>query len=87
MRRLIASVAFDPEGLVLTFMTLPDDLRENGLGQQHQITVPRGADYEDEIEAVEDALHALIEDALDDFSKVPAYEPPTDDDEENDDDA
>lgn len=82
--RLIATVALEPDALVLTYMTLPADLRENGLAAQHQLTIPKGSDYDDEIEAVTDAVHALLADALDDFSKVPEYVPP---EEEGDDDA
>ena len=73
-----------PDGsLGLTYMTAPVDVRVNGLTFRHQILVPIGSDYDDEIEAVIDSLRALLEDALEDAEVLePApLEDETDDDE------
>lgn len=62
----ILAVVPGPEGIDITYGRIPQDVRKNGLIWQHQVTIPRGSDYDDEIEAVEEALSALIDDVLED---------------------
>lgn len=87
MERVILSLNLDAEAVSVVYLTLPTDLRETGLAQQHSLLIPAGGDYDDEIEAVRDAALALLEDALEDFEKVPPYElvePDGDDDDDED---
>ena len=86
MGRVILSLQMDGEGVSITYMTLPADVRETGLVAQHSLQIPVGGDYEDEIETLRTAALDLLDDALDDFDKVPAFVPPDEDDEGDDDD-
>lgn len=60
----------------------------------HQLIIPAGKEYDDEIEAIMDAVHAALEDALEDFPQLRVYDPDryvdndvdNDDDDEDDDD-
>lgn len=77
------AVEFSPEGVRVSYVRR-QDVRENGLVWQHQVAIPRGSDYDDEIEAAEEAVMALLLDALDDEDRVPAA--PLLEEEEDDDD-
>lgn len=70
-RILIRNVAFNPDGVSIDYMTLPGDARENGLAITHNLWIPREDDYDDEIEAMEQAAQEAVLDALDDFKKLP----------------
>jgi hypothetical protein len=85
MERVITNIAIEPDGVNLTYLTLPDDLRENGLAAQHQISIPTAQDYGEEIDNVKEAALALLEDALEDFTHIPVYEAPQADDPDDDD--
>ena len=65
------------------------DCKENGMELDNQLIIPSGKEYDDEIEAVRDAIHAALEDALEDFPQLPVYDPKefdhSDDDDEDDD--
>ncbi len=80
----INSVGLLPEGLEIHYMRLPADVRKNGLVWQHVVLVPRESDYDDEIEAVQLALHELLADVLEDEALAEPIEPKYDDDEEDD---
>lgn len=41
---------------------------------QHTVQIPVGSDYDDEIEAVTEALRALLEDVLDDETRAEPIE-------------
>lgn len=85
----ITTVSLLEEGIELGYVRLPADVRKNGLVWQHAVLVPRKSDYDDEIEAVEDALIALLEDALEDEGLAEAVDlpgPEDKDDEEDEDD-
>ncbi len=85
MGRMILGLQLEAEAVSISYVTLPADIRETGLAAQHTLLIPVDGDYEDEIEALRIAALDLLEDALEDFDRVPAYEPP-DDDEGDDDD-
>lgn len=70
-RLLVRSVTFAEDGMAVEYMTLPEDARENGLSQTHSVWIPRGEDYDDEIDAVEEAANEAVKDALEDFGKMP----------------
>ena len=83
-QNVLASVEFHGDGLSLTYVRYPKDVRQNGLAWQHRVLVPHGSDYDDEIEAVVDALEALLADVLDDEDRAAPIDP--DEEEEEDDD-
>lgn len=62
MRRLVTGLRFEQNGLVVEF----DEVFPNGLVRQQTLMVPHGADYVDEIMAVQTAIEALIDDVLED---------------------
>lgn len=86
MGRVILGLELGGDSVTFTYITIPADIRETGLAQQHTIQIPLGGDYEDEVDALMEAAEALLEDALDDFERLPAYEPPGDDEEDDGDD-
>ena len=71
MRPLIRNIAFTQDGMSIDYMVLPRDARENGLAITHNVWIPREDDYDDEIEAVEQAAQAAVLDALEDFDRIP----------------
>lgn len=66
----VAAVEFLPDGVAITYMVEPDDVRVNGLVSQHRLFVPSGSDYDDELEEAEGAIKSLLADALDDLETV-----------------
>jgi hypothetical protein len=60
----------DDGGLIVTYTIPAYDMKANGLMQQHQLIIPAGEDYDDEIAAVLDATVHLIRDALDDLPRL-----------------
>lgn len=83
---LLASVDLDADGLSLAYMEFPQDVRKNGLTWQHRVFVPRGSDYDDEIDAAVEALQALLTDVLDDIDRAEPVELAEDEDEEAEED-
>ena len=71
-RFLIRSITIHPDGVALEFMDADTDMRRNGMQLQHVLFVPEGDDYDDEIQALVDAAHALLIDALEDYGNMPA---------------
>ena len=71
-KRLVRNVAFAEDGVSIDYMEVPADIRENGLLITHQIFIPEGEDYDDEIDAIRQAALDAVDDALDDFTKLPA---------------
>lgn len=83
----IASIEFTQHGLGITYTRVPRDIRKNGLIWQHQVGVPHGSDYDDEIEALMEAAQALLDDVLDDEDRAEPIDPEPEQDEDEDDDA
>lgn len=81
----IAGIEFTPESIVIGYMRVPRDVRKNGLIWQHQVQVPLGSDYEDEISTLLDAATALLADVLDDEDRAEPIDPPTEEEDEDDD--
>lgn len=80
----VIGVSLTDGGIELAYMQLAD-IRQNGLAWQHRVFVPDGSDYDDEIEAVTDALQALLVDVLEDEKTALPVEVPHDEDEDDDD--
>lgn len=70
-RILIRHIAFNEDGVSIDYMTLPGDARENGLAITHNLWIPREDDYDEELDAIEEAAQEAVRDALDDFNKLP----------------
>lgn len=68
--RLIRSLQWSDEGVAMEFITLTEDLKANGVVLNHVLTVPAGDDYDDELEALTEAAHALLEDVLEDLPRL-----------------
>lgn len=84
---VINGVESTPEGgLVITYGRFPRDVKKNGLMWSHQVHVPADSDYDDEIEAVTDALHALLIDVLEDEELAEPMEITHEEQEEDDED-
>jgi hypothetical protein len=73
-------------GLEIGYLRLPQDVRKNGLVWQHAVRVPVGTDYDDEIEAFQQALVDLLEDVLDDEDRAEPIELKDEDDEDEEED-
>lgn len=81
----ITGVSLQPDGIDIGYLRIPQDVRKNGLIWEHNVSIPMGSDYDDEIEAVREALEALLTDALDDEDRAEPIDP-TEEEEDDDDD-
>jgi hypothetical protein len=72
----IQTVAFDETGLQIGYYDPDTDVKAPGLVRLHTLIVPGGDDYDDEIQAVVDAVVYLLNDVGEDWEKLPG--PPTD---------
>lgn len=79
----VSNVSLTSEGIELTFMELPGDLRGDGtLIQTRSIAVTNDSTmYADEVQAIRDAVEALVEELIEDWPTTPVYEPENSDDE------
>jgi hypothetical protein len=85
--RRITSVELGAEGWGIGYMTIPTDIRKNGLMWQHHVFVPIGSDYDEELDAAYIALSDLLDDVLDDEERAePVDLAESEEEEENDDD-
>lgn len=86
-RVLVRSVTFEADGSVVLEYCIPaKDARANGVVLNHILSVPFGDEYDDEIDAVQDAALHLISDVLEDLPTLEPYRPPAPDDDDDDDD-
>lgn len=83
---VIESIAFTGESVEIAYIRLPVDIRKNGLAWRHQVSVPAGSDYDDEIEALTEAAQALLADVLDDEDRAEPIEPMDEEEEEEEED-
>jgi hypothetical protein len=84
---VINGVEVTPEGgLVIAYGRFPRDVRKNGLMWSHQVHVPAASDYDDEIEAVTEALQALLVDVLEDEDTAEPVDLTEPEEEEDDED-
>lgn len=61
------SVTFGPDSVDISYQVLPDDIKRNGLQKQSVLRIPRDSDYEEEIYEAEEAVRALLVDAIEDL--------------------
>lgn len=77
-RYIIRSIALTPESLLVEYVEVKADLRENGLALNHVLHIPRDEEYVEGIELLEAAAGAVLQDALDDFHLLPPADPEED---------
>lgn len=83
----VGGVEFDGDRLSITYLHPDSDIRNKGLVMQtHNLVVLRSPAYDDLIEAVEDAVTALLNEALDDYHDTEAVTGPDPDEPDEDDD-
>lgn len=84
----IGSVSFEPEGISVQYLEVPNDIRVRGkLVRQHQLQISaRHDDYREEIEALHRRVQRLLTDVLEDFEQSEPYVPEPDDQDEDEDD-
>ncbi len=71
-RVVIQTVAFEPDGGVqIAYYTPRTDVTTVGVINAHTLVVPAGYDYDDEIQAVLDAVEHLVLDVMDDWKRLP----------------
>lgn len=68
---VIRSITIQPEGVAVEYLDVDRDVRDSGMQLMHVLFVPEGEEWDDEIEALIDAAHALLIDGLQDFVKTP----------------
>lgn len=63
MRRLVTSIRFEPQAVVVEF----DEVWRNGLVRKQLLQIPMDTvEYLDEVQAVSTAIEALLDDVLED---------------------
>lgn len=68
---IIQNISFDPDGDVQLSYVIPDrDTKEVGLAHLHTLLIPTGFDYDEEIQAIQDAADYLVRDVLQDWDKL-----------------
>ena len=73
--RVVRSVSFNQQGDMAVEFTDTDNLKTNRMQMDSILYIPYGHDYDDEIDAVTDAVHAALVDALEDFPHLKVFEP------------
>ena len=81
----VSQLAIRPEGVEISYLRTTD-IKENGLVFSRVLLVPFGADYDDELERLAEAIHTLIADAEDDEDVLEPMRLGEDEDEDDDDD-
>jgi hypothetical protein len=75
--RIIQSVSIDPDGGLQINHYHPDtDVTHTGIANLSTLIVPVGGEYDDEIDAVMEALKYLIADVMQDFTNLPKLAQP-----------
>jgi hypothetical protein len=85
--KIVRSVVFDGDAVEVQYMDESDVRLEGNVFITHQATIMRGADHDDEIDAVENAAMDLLVDVLGDFARSLPFDASTmvEDDEDDDD--
>ena len=70
---VIASVQFEAEMVVVSYLEMTD-VKANGAQRHQTLFIPREDDYDDEIEAVEEAVRYLLRDISEDWPVLKSAE-------------
>ena len=79
----VSGLTIRPEGIEISYIRR-NDVKENGLVFSRVLLVPFGADYDDELEQLAEAIHTLIADAEDDEEVLEPMRQDEDEDDEDD---
>lgn len=75
IERLIQNVVIGPDGgLQIGYYTPSTDVKASGVVLLSTLIIPVDDEYDDEIEAVLDAVKHLVADVLEDLPNLPALE-------------
>lgn len=75
IERYVQAITVGPDGgLQIGYYTPSTDVKANGVILLSNLIVPPGDEYDDEIEAVLDAIKHLVADVLEDFPNLEAME-------------
>jgi hypothetical protein len=69
-KRIIQEIRMEEDGVQIAFYTPDEDVRQPGVVQLHTLLIPRGGDWDDEIDTVMEAASYLVNDVLDDWSTL-----------------
>lgn len=70
IKRTIQEIRIEEDGIQIAYYTPDEDVRQPGVVQLHTLLIPRGGDWDDEIDNVLDAASYLVNDVLDDWSTL-----------------
>ncbi len=62
-------------GMQIAYYDTTQDIKQNGVIRLHNLIVPEGDEYDDELRAVTDAAIYLVRDVLEDLPHMEALEP------------
>ena len=81
----IFAVQFDVDNVVVSYMTIPNDVRVNGMvGLQHQIRMDLGhPDYAEDAATLRQLAGRMLRNALDDFHNSDPFDPDIEDDDDD----
>lgn len=74
--RQLQSVEFLGDSVAITYVTIPEDIRQVGLALTHTLLIPLDDnEYEEEFTTAYAAIQALLNDALEDHRNLEPYDP------------
>lgn len=84
--RVVQSITFDEEGVVIQYADLKDVRVDGHVALQHMARIEAGhPDYGDDIEDLQRRALVTLKNALEDWEDSPAWTPPDSDDTDDDD--
>lgn len=87
IQHVIRNVEFLPSGgVVINYIDLTRDVKTNRLMISHALQVPAMPEYDEGLEAIEEAVRALLVDAIEDLSIVASVELDSEPEESQEDD-
>lgn len=79
----ISSLAFSDEGVQISYVRLPTDVRENGMVQQRTLLVAATANTGDDIAELHDHVVEALRSWVEDYDESEVYVPRPDDDDDD----
>ena len=82
----INAIAFEPGGIVISYIEIPTDVRVKGaVVMQHQVSLSaEHPDYGEDISSLHNRALKVLRNALEDFHDSEPYTPSDDEDDEDD---
>jgi hypothetical protein len=80
----ISSLTFTDEGVQISYMVLPTDVRDNGMVVQRALLIASTADTAADIRDLHDTAREALVSWVEDFDESEPYEPQPDDDDDDD---